>query len=62
MSLLDPAVNRETGGVSEGEDGGVDTLVHLRMTRPDWLATGGAPDVVVEGLEAALPLFDLPGD
>jgi hypothetical protein len=23
MSLLDPAVNRETGGVSDGEDGGV---------------------------------------
>ena len=41
--------------------GGVDTLVHLRMTRADWEAAGGAPDVRVEGLSAALPLFDLPG-
>ena len=40
---------------------GVDTLQHLRMTRDDWLATGGAPDVEVSGVEAALPLFDLPG-
>lgn len=39
----------------------VDTLVHLRMTRSDWLAAGGAPDVRVAGLDAALPLFDLPG-
>lgn len=39
---------------------GADTLVHLRMTRADWEATGGAPDVRVEGLAEALPLFDLP--
>jgi RimJ/RimL family protein N-acetyltransferase len=39
---------------------GADTLVHLRMTRADWEATGGAPDVQVDGLEAALPLFALP--
>jgi hypothetical protein len=31
------------------------------MTRSDWLAAGGAPDVRVAGLDAALPLFDLPG-
>lgn len=44
------------------DDGdGIDTLVHLRMTRADWLASGGAPDVEVTGLEAARPLFDLPG-
>ena len=39
---------------------GVDTLVHLRMTRADWDGSGGAPDVRVDGLAEALPLFDLP--
>ncbi|MEO7981111.1 MAG: GNAT family protein [Sporichthyaceae bacterium] len=52
--------NGESLLAREGEDRGVDTLVHLRMTRADWLASGGAPDVVVDGLDAALPLFDLP--
>ena len=34
-------------------DDGVDTLVHLRMTRADWDAAGGAPDVSVDGLAPA---------
>lgn len=51
--------NGESLMAREG-DRGVDTLLHLRMTRDDWLASGGAPGVVVEGLDAALPLFDLP--
>lgn len=51
--------NGESLMAREGTDG-ADTLVHLRMTRADWEAAGGAPDVHVDGLEAALPLFDLP--
>jgi RimJ/RimL family protein N-acetyltransferase len=39
-----------------------DTLVHLRMTRADWQASGGAPDVEVTGVEPALPLFGVAGD
>lgn len=55
-------VSRSLGYRDNGEsflarDGGVDTLVHLRMTRADWQATGGAPDVKVAGLTQALPLF-----
>ena len=52
---------RDNGVSSLARDGGVDTLVHLRMTRADWHAAGGAPDVRVEGVEAALPLFGLAG-
>ena len=48
---------RDNGVSSLARDGGVDTLVHLRLTRADWLAAGGAPDVRVEGVEAARPLF-----
>ena len=50
---------RDNGVSSLARDDGVDTLVHLRMTRADWQAAGGAPDVPVEHLEPALPLFDL---
>ncbi len=50
---------RDNGVSSMARDDGVDTLVHLRMTRADWQAAGGAPDVRVERLEAALPLFDI---
>ncbi len=39
---------------------GVDTLLHLRMTLADWKGSGGGADVAVEGLAAALRLFDLP--
>lgn len=57
------ALGYQPNGVSlmarEGTDG-IDTLLHLRMTRADWEAAGGAPDVHVEGVDAALPLFDLP--
>jgi len=51
--------NGESLMAREGTDG-IDTLLHLRMTWADWVAAGGAPDVHVEGLDAALPLFDLP--
>jgi RimJ/RimL family protein N-acetyltransferase len=58
------AVSRALGYRDNGESflargEAPDTLVHLRMTRADWLAGGGAPDVQVEGLAPALPLFDL---
>lgn len=38
---------------------GVDTLVHLRMTRDQWLATGAAERVRIEGFDPAAPLFAL---
>jgi RimJ/RimL family protein N-acetyltransferase len=44
--------------VREGGDE-ADTLVHLRMTRGEWLAGPGAPDVEVGGIDAARPLFGL---
>lgn len=38
----------------------VDTFVHLRMLRADWLATGAAADVTITGIDGCLPLFGLP--
>ncbi len=57
-------VSRSLGYRPNGESllargDGVDTLVHLRMTVADWRARGGAPDVEVRGVPAALPLFGL---
>lgn len=40
-------------------DGGADTLVHLRMTREEWLETGAAAEVTVEGFETCRPFFGL---
>lgn len=64
-NLASLGVSRALGYRPNGEsflarDGGVDTLVHLRMTRADWLATGGGHEVHVEGVGAALPFFGLP--
>jgi RimJ/RimL family protein N-acetyltransferase len=39
------------------EGGGVDTLVHLRMTADDWAAHGGGTGITVEGAEACRPWF-----
>jgi RimJ/RimL family protein N-acetyltransferase len=50
---------RDNGVSSLARGDGVDTLVHLRMTRDDWHAVGGAPDVAVTGLAPALPFFGL---
>lgn len=41
---------------------GVDRLLHRRMTLSDWRTSGGGLGVAVDGLGAALPLFDLPAD
>lgn len=40
---------------------GADTLVHLRMTRTDWLAAGAGHEVGVAGLDACRPLFGVDG-
>ncbi|MDP9240018.1 MAG: GNAT family N-acetyltransferase [Actinomycetota bacterium] len=41
------------------ERGGVATMVHLRLTRDDWLAGGFADQVNVTGFEPCRPLFGL---
>lgn len=38
---------------------GVDTLVHLRMTREQWLAAPTANGVTIEGFERSRPLFGI---
>jgi RimJ/RimL family protein N-acetyltransferase len=57
-------VSRSIGYQPNGEsflarDGRADTLVHLRMTRERWLATGAGEDVTVEGFEPCRPYFGL---
>ncbi len=41
------------------ERGGVDVMVHLRLTRADWLAGGAADRVGISGFEPCRPLFGL---
>ena len=57
-------VSRALGYAANGEHlhargDAVDTMVHLRLTRPDWLAGAGADlsDVRIEGFEPCRPLF-----
>ena len=59
-------VSRALGYLPNGEHlhasgDGVDTMVHLGLTRVDWLAGAGADvtDVRIEGFEPCLPLFGL---
>jgi RimJ/RimL family protein N-acetyltransferase len=57
-------VSRSIGYRPNGEslmarDGAADTLVHLRMTRQDWDATGAAADVEIDGFEPCRPYFGL---
>lgn len=57
-------VSRSLGYRPNGESflargDGADVLEHLRMTRADWVAGGEAPDVEVEGVEAARPFFGI---
>ena len=49
--------NGETFLAREGTDDGVDTLVHLRLTRDDWVAGGGGAGITVEGVDAMRPWF-----
>lgn len=56
-------VSRSIGYRPNGESflargDGVDTLVHLRMTRAQWLETG-SPDVTIEGFEPCRPFFGM---
>jgi RimJ/RimL family protein N-acetyltransferase len=37
-----------------------DVMVHLRMRREDWLASGQGADVEIKGFDACRPLFGLP--
>ncbi len=59
-------VSRSLGYLPNGiqrhaRDDGVDTMVHLMLTRTDWLAGAGADvsDVRIEGFEPCRPLFGL---
>jgi len=58
------AVSRALGYRPNGESShqrgdGVDTMLHLRLRRTDWLAGGGAEGVLIEGVEACRPYFGL---
>ncbi len=48
---------RPNGEALHRRGDGVDTMVHLRLTRADWLAGDLAAGVEVAGYEAALPFF-----
>ena len=58
------AVSRALGYRPNGEslhrrDDGVDTMLHLRLRRSDWLAGDGAAGVEIEGVQRCLPYFGL---
>jgi RimJ/RimL family protein N-acetyltransferase len=55
-------VSRALGYLPNGEalhrrGDGTDTMVHLRLTRADWVASGRADAVEISGVERALPYF-----
>lgn len=59
-------VSRSIGYQPNGESllargDGADTLVHLRMTREEWEATGAAREVTIEGFEPCRPYFGIGG-
>jgi len=59
-------VSRSVGYRPNGESllargDGADILVHLRMTREQWEATGAAREVTVEGFEPCRPFFGVGG-
>ena len=59
-------VSRSIGYQPNGESllargDGADTLVHLRMTREQWEATGAAREVTIEGFDACRPFFGIGG-
>jgi hypothetical protein len=37
----------------------VDTMLHLRLRRSDWLADAGGAGVQIEGFEPCLPYFGM---
>jgi RimJ/RimL family protein N-acetyltransferase len=57
-------VSRSLGYAENGlqrtrRDDGVDDLVHLRMSRENWLAAGGSAGVTIENFEPCRPYFGL---
>ena len=55
-------VSRALGYLPNGESlhrraDGTDMMIHLRLTRADWLASGRADAVEISGVEPALPYF-----
>jgi len=57
-------VSRAVGYVANGEalcrrGDGVDVMIHLRLTREDWLARSDRPAVEISGFEPCRPLFGL---
>src|SRR5262249_12094046 len=51
----------QPNGVSLHQRGDqVDTFVHLRLRREEWLASGAADEVSIAAFDACLPLFGLP--
>ncbi len=54
------ALGYQPNGESRHRRGdGVDRMVHLRLTRSDWLSRGGAGDLTISGFEPCRPLFGL---
>ena len=58
------AVSRALGYLPNGEslhrrEGRVDTMVHLRLRRSDWLAGDGAAGVRIDGMQACWPYFGI---
>lgn len=58
------AVSRALGYLPNGEsshqrEDRVDTMLHLRLRRSDWLAGDGGAAVVIEGVRPCLPYFGL---
>jgi RimJ/RimL family protein N-acetyltransferase len=57
-------VSRALGYQFNGEslqsrDGGVDTMVHLRLRRADWVAGSGSDGVRIDGFDECRPYFGL---
>lgn len=60
-------VSRALGYLANGESlhahsDRVDVMLHLRLKRSDWLASGAAEQIEIAGFEACRPLFGLAGD
>jgi RimJ/RimL family protein N-acetyltransferase len=50
---------RSNGEQTHRRGAGVDTMVHLRLARSDWLASSLGEDVTITGFEPCRPLFEL---
>jgi hypothetical protein len=65
-NLASLGVSRSLGYVDNGialhlrGESEVDEMVHLRLTRSAWLATGGQSGIGIEAFESCRPYFGLP--